>query len=106
MNPNADLDQRLVATTRREVEDLLRVGLVGLYEFIQILRGEAPSLSDQESRRYASEVLDQLLTSGRARLVRDRWAGSEPPVDASGLLPAESDWQDPPDETYLAVAPL
>jgi hypothetical protein len=97
------LNPRLLDYLQREVEDLLDAGVVGLYEFPQILRGEAPDMPDPEVHAHASAVLDRLLASGRTRLVWDRWADSQPPVDAGSAAPQERDWQAPPDERYLAV---
>jgi hypothetical protein len=103
MTESRNADAQVVSKVRQEVDDLLDVGLVGLYEFVLILRGVAPNLSDRELRSYAEEVLGGLLDSGRVRLVRDEWASEEPPVEATGVVPAERDWQDPPEARYLAV---
>jgi hypothetical protein len=103
MTTNGQLKSTYLNYLRREVEDLLDVGRVGLYEFIEILRGEAPELSTDQLEAYATAVLNQLLADGDVRLVWEVWAKDVPQEDATGTTPTRRDWAGPPEERYLAI---
>jgi hypothetical protein len=88
----------------QEVEDLLGVGNVGLYEFLWLLRPKYPNLNDRELRSYAAQALDRLLQEERGSLVWLIW-----PHDEVEQGPIEEDseqiWSDPGDGPYRALAP-
>jgi hypothetical protein len=86
-----------------EVTEYLRVGPVGLYEFMWILRSDAADLKESELADHARAALRRLLDSRQARLVWQRWANVEYQVDATDVEIDDAAWTDPTDDPYLAV---
>lgn len=87
----------------REVSDLLESSTVGLYEFVGIVRGAFPDMSDDEARRWSADAVKQLLEQGRGRLVLLRW----PSDDIVGTIARfdESAWEEPTaTQPYAAIA--
>ncbi len=88
-----------------EVNDLLNVSNVGLYEFLWLLRGRQPTIEETDMSRIASDALNQLLMEKSVKLILLTWANqdSEGDFDISKL--SASDWNDPSsDAQYVAVA--
>ena len=98
----SQLDPAVTLALRGEVEDMLDAGRVGLYEFVQFIPEHA-GLSPEDELRHARAVLEELLTSGQVRLVWDFWSGDRPPEDATGVVPTQRDFEDPPQDRFLAV---
>lgn len=53
----------------QEVSDLLETSSVGLYEFIWILRGKYPDVSEEELRSWAANALWRLLEGNQSRVL-------------------------------------
>jgi hypothetical protein len=82
----------------QEVNDLLDVSSVGLYEFLELLADS--SLPEGERRRVAQRALDRLVSAGGVGLYEMRWPqpGHLRPTDAAV-------WRrpGPGDATYVAI---
>jgi hypothetical protein len=89
----------------QEVMDLLDAASVGLYEFIWLLRGAYPDMSDAELRVHAGEALERLQKEGAGRLVWLTWPSEDVVARSAAVGPEPRDWRDPSDgEPYLAFA--
>jgi hypothetical protein len=82
--------ERLLA----EIDDLLDVSSVGLYEFIWILRTTYPGTQEKQLRQWARDALAQLIASGEVRLVLLQWP-SQDPVGVPSTEITDGDWADP-----------
>ena len=88
----------------QEINDLLDVSSVGLYEFLELLDDPESPLSAVERREVARRALDRVLSDGAAHLQWMKW----PQSDSHGSLsPSElpaNPWRRPDDDgLYLAV---
>lgn len=89
----------------REVADLLDAGSVGLYEFLWILRGAVPDMSDETACSTAGQALERLLREGAGRLVWLTWPSDDVVERSVETTPGPDDWRDPSaGRPYLAVA--
>jgi hypothetical protein len=61
----------------QEIQDLLAMGTVGLYEFIWGLNGTSYGLSQAESFDLSRLVAQEVVQSGQARLFAVRWPDLE-----------------------------
>lgn len=90
----------------QEVNDLLDVGSVGLYELLELLRsGEFQSISDDEARAISREVAAGLVMQGKASICLLRWPKDDVidgplPVD---VLRESGAWQQLPSKLYFAL---
>jgi hypothetical protein len=85
------MNDELAAWLRQEVEGLLDVSDVGLYELIWLLRGRHPEMPDGEAKALANVCLQQLLSDRVGCLVRLVWPSHEPIDDADpGPLPVDA----------------
>jgi hypothetical protein len=92
----------------REVDDLLRVGSVGLYEFMQLLSGDEFTLSESDRINVAIEVAREIIRSGRAKLYEIKWPKDEVltgPFEAEFVDTLSSTFPSAPTECYLALVP-
>lgn len=87
----------------QEVDDLLQAGPVGLYEFIEILKGEKVEGSPDEHREYARRALQLLLENGRGRLVSLVWAQPEATTDLTRPV-AANDFDGLQDDPYVGIS--
>jgi hypothetical protein len=83
-----------------EVMDLLDAGRVGLYEFIDQVRGTVP---EADQAKVALAALQRLLDRNDVEIVVMRWPAERIGTVEPGALPPDA-W-DPPDEDgrYLAL---
>ena len=89
----------------REVVDLLEVSSVGLYEFVWLLRGRYPNMSQAESHARAAEALQRLLARQEGLLIWQTWPAECAVMGPSVDAPGPGDWRDPRDGVpYLALA--
>jgi hypothetical protein len=79
----------------QEINDLLDVGDVGLYEFIWTLRSDFPEASELENRADAEAALKRILDGGDRRLIWRIWASNEPVVGMPSPSHDPKDWADP-----------
>jgi hypothetical protein len=82
----------------QEVNDLLDVSSVGLYEFLELLADS--DLPEDERRQVAHRALDRLVAAGGVGLYEMRWP------DSGHVRPtAAAVWRrpDPGNTTYVAV---
>lgn len=86
-----------------EVRDLMRAGRVGIYEFVEILRGRDPDAVFESSVITARAALSVLLEHETVELGYSRWSDVSYWSDATGIDPVAGDWQSPPEELFLAV---
>jgi hypothetical protein len=100
-------DMSAHAWLTQEVEDLLTVGSVGLYELVAMLRKSEFNLGEHEIIDVASSVVGNVIARGQAQICLLRW-----PKDAiiDGPLPlsvlgetAAWDWL--PSRLYFALMP-
>jgi hypothetical protein len=88
----------------REVSDLLETSSVGLYEFIWILRGKYPDVSEEELRSWAADALRGLLAEHRGRLVLLQWPSEDVVGSGSAQGLSNADWNDPvKGKPYVAI---
>lgn len=87
-----------------EVEQLLSVGSVGLYEFVWLLRSAVPEASDSERRDLAREAVRRLLEQGGNRLVFLEWPREAVTGEARFEELRDSAWDDPTHgQPYIAI---
>ncbi|PZS17247.1 MAG: hypothetical protein DLM57_08825 [Pseudonocardiales bacterium] len=101
--PNAVMSADLVEWLVQEVEDLLDVSAVGLYEFVWLQRGRDANAGEGEMRRHAAQALGRLLQDNRVHLVWLRWPSAEPVEGPAIGNPGPSDWDDVGSGPYLAL---
>jgi len=92
----------------REVDDLLSVGSVGLYEFMQLLSGDEFDLSESDRKAVAIEVTREIIHSGRAKLYEVKWPKDEVlagPFEAEFIDTLSATFPSAPTEHYLALLP-
>lgn len=88
----------------REVDDLLDVSSVGLYEFFWLLRGAYPELGSKERLEVAGAALANLRSDGRSGLAWLSWPAEEPVTGDVPTQPRVQDWDDPrAGQPYLAL---
>jgi len=88
----------------QEVSDLLETSSVGLYEFIWILRGKYPDVSEQELRSWAANALWRLLEDHRGRLVQLQWPSEDVVGPGSAEELSNVAWNDPlKGKSYVAI---
>jgi|HubBroStandDraft_1064217.scaffolds.fasta_scaffold1813481_1 hypothetical protein len=88
----------------QEVNDLLDVSSVGLYEFIWLLRGEYPDAPEAQLRSWAEEALGRLLDDNQGHLVSQIWPSEDPIGAAPGHPDTANDWSEPTaDRPYVAI---
>jgi hypothetical protein len=82
----------------QEVNDLLDVSSVGLYEFIELLADSG--LPAEERRHIAQGALDRLVAAGGVGLYEMRWPESEHVRPTAAVI-----WRRPDrdDATYVAL---
>ena len=89
----------------QEVVDLLDTASVGLYEFIWLLRGTYPEMSEAEIRVHADQALKRLQEEGAGRLVWLMWPEEDVVTGLPVVEPEFNDWRDPTSgEPYLAFS--
>lgn len=86
----------------QEVEDLLRAGPVGLYEFLWILNSEQIEGSKDQHLRIARQALDRLLKDDESRLIALLWAQPDSERDLDREV-RDDDFDDPDDDPYVAI---
>jgi hypothetical protein len=87
----------------QEVDDLLQAGPVGLYEFMEILKGEEVDGSPDQHREYATQALQILLENGRGRLVSLIWAQPDAMTDL--MRPVEArDFDGLQEDPYVGIS--
>ena len=88
----------------QEVNDLLDVSSVGLYEFLELLNDPDQELSVGERREVARRALERILSGGSVELHWMRWPDSD---NLGVVLPAElpaDPWRGPDEDgRYLAL---
>ncbi|HEY1972550.1 MAG TPA: hypothetical protein VGH89_31675 [Pseudonocardia sp.] len=92
----------------QEVEELLGVGSVGLYEFMQLLNGDEFDLSEADRKAVAVAVLRQIIESGRAKLYEIKWPKDEVlsgPFGVEFIDTLSETFPVAPAECYLALLP-
>jgi hypothetical protein len=87
----------------QEVDSLLDMSNVGLYEFLWMQRGRNPNTGEDEMRRHAEDALRLLLAAGRGRLVWLKWPDQQPVDEPPISEPGAHDWEDPNEGPYLAL---
>jgi hypothetical protein len=90
---------------RQEVDDLLDVGPVGVYELLWTLNGSTYTLTADQARDVARRVAHELVESGAARLYRMRWPRAEPrtaPLPVA-MLDDDQNWEFTDDGGYMAM---
>jgi hypothetical protein len=87
-----------------EINDLLDVSSVGLYEFIWLLRSGQPGIDDDERQVIASRALRQLFSSEPVKLILLTWPNADSEGEVSLKAVSSSDWDDPPENRpYVAL---
>jgi hypothetical protein len=98
------MDERvMIDLAKSEVLDLLDVGRVGLYEFVDVLRSPGIDLDEVERVRIAEAALAELRAEQRVRLVWQNWADLDFSEDASAVVPTPEAWLPPEQDPFLAV---
>jgi hypothetical protein len=87
----------------QEVDDLLEAGPVGLYEFMEILKGEDVEGSRDQHRKYAAQALQILLDRGRGRPVSLVWAQPDAMTDLTRPIEAR-DFDELGDDPYAGIS--
>lgn len=109
IRPMSDFDANSVQRLVDDVNYLLDVGDVGLYELLWILRGRCQPGTRQDWIRISTAAAERVLRSGRAKLAWLEWPatpaeGGEITFDGGG---GKDPWQEPTDAdtVYAALLP-
>lgn len=92
----------------REVGELLSVGSVGLYEFMQLLSGDEFDLGEADRKSVAGDVVREIIDSGRAKLYEVKWPEDEVlsgPFGVEFIDTLSVTFASEPAERYLALLP-
>ncbi|MUM16662.1 hypothetical protein FZI91_09970 [Mycobacterium sp. CBMA271] len=79
----------------QDIEDMLDVGAVGLYEFVWTLRSERPGTSIDQLRDQAARVLRHLLDTRDIEPILQVWPHSDPVGTFDPMNLGLNAWDDP-----------
>ena len=77
----------------QEVDEMLDAGQVGLYEFLEVLRGDFPELSEQDCLAIAKAAWARI--EGRDRLVWLVWPSFDPVPGPATAGEQREHWETP-----------
>ena len=93
---------------RQEVDDLLEVGSVGLYELVWLLNGAEFTLTDSGKKSIANRVANSIISDGQAKVYELAWPTNDVingPVNLASRITISDAWPSEPSERYLALVP-
>jgi len=91
----------------QEVEELLSVGLVGLYEFPEILQNSEFTLDEASTLATSKDVAEAVIAQSLATICLLRWPSADiidGPISVS-VLDEPASWGWLPSRLYFALVP-